>query len=437
MFKLGTLKLPHGKHTVDARAVRIPIPASVVLPMVQSVGAPSTPIVKVGEKVCVGTKVAEANGAIGASIHSPVSGTVKKIGDFLLSNGKNCQAITIESDGEMTVDPGITSPSVSNFGELCQALRASGLIGLGGSGYPVANKLEEAASKSVDTIIINGVECEPYISVDSRTMTEGADYVARGIEIVDKYLGAQQIIIAVNKKNAGAVNKMKEFFAGNTKVRIAELPATYPQGEEKTLIRNLTGKTVKDGQTPCDTGCVVLNVTSVAYIAFYLETGVPYIWKTLTVVGSAVTEPKNVTVPVGTSIKDVLAFMNVENANKVIYGGPMTGVAAYSVEDPIFKNTSAIIALNEKDSKPKKQYPCIHCGKCIEACPMKLDPTAFVKAMKVEDKEERAAMLVNASVLSCVDCGCCSYVCPSHRPLAENNKLAKKDLLATRETKEI
>ena len=173
MFKLGKVKLPHRKHTADMKDSRIPTPSVVTLPMSQYIGAPAIPLVKVGDQVCVGTKIAEADGKVSAPIHSPVSGTVKKIGDFLLFNGRTCQAITIESDGEMTVDSGITPPTVNSAEDLCLAIRESGLVGLGGAGFPTANKLENAISKQVDTIIINGAECEPYITVDNRTMIDG------------------------------------------------------------------------------------------------------------------------------------------------------------------------------------------------------------------------------------------------------------------------
>ncbi|MBQ8414421.1 MAG: 4Fe-4S dicluster domain-containing protein, partial [Clostridia bacterium] len=179
------------------------------------------------------------------------------------------------------------------------------------------------------------------------------------------------------------------------------------------------------------------NVTSVAFVAHYLETGIPFVWKTVTVDGSAVKSPKNVTAPIGTSLRDILTFVDVDfdDIGKVLYGGPMMGIAAYSLDDPIYKNTSAVIAINKKDAQPKKEYPCIHCGKCVSHCPMGLNPTAFVKAMKIENKDERAAALEDADVLSCIDCGSCSYVCPSRRPLVENNKLAKNDLCKTRSEK--
>lgn len=434
MFKLGTLKIPHRKHTADMKDSRIPTPSTVVLPMSQYIGAPAIPVVKVGDKVFVGTKVAEADGKVSAAIHAPVSGTVKKIGDFLLANGKCCQAITIESDGEMTLDSGITPPTVTTSEELCQAIRESGLVGLGGAGFPTANKLENAISKKIDKIIVNGAECEPYITVDNRTMIDGTENVVRGVQIIEEFIpGPQEIIIAIEENKPIAIKKLTEAFKNDSKVKVVTLPSKYPQGAEKTLIYNLTGRVVPDGKLPSDVGCVMFNVTSVAFFAHYLATGIPYVWRTITVDGSAVGEPKNVTAPIGTSLRDILTFANADfdNIGKVLYGGPMMGIAAYSLDDPIYKNTSAVIAISKENSLPKKEYPCIHCGKCIAKCPMGLNPTAFVKAMKIDNRDERAEKLMSESVLSCIDCGCCSYVCPSRRPLVENNKLAKNDLRKT------
>lgn len=434
MSKLGKIKLPHRKHTAEMKDSRIPTPSVVVLPMSQYIGAPAIPIVKVGQTVCVGTKVAEADGKVSAAIHSPVSGTVKKVGDFLLANGKSCQAITIESDGEMTMDPGITPPTVTNAEELCQAIRESGLVGLGGAGFPTANKLENAISKNIDTIIVNGAECEPYITVDNRTMIDGAENVVKGVKIIEEYIpGPQQIIVAIENNKPVAIKKMTEAFAGDPKVKVVALPSEYPQGAEKTLVYTLLGRVIPDGKLPSDVGCVMFNVTSVAFFAHYLETGIPYVWRTLTVDGSAVKSPKNVTAPIGTSLRDILTFCDADfdNLGKVLYGGPMMGIAAYDLDAPIYKNTNALLALTKAESLPKKQYPCIHCGKCVAHCPMGLNPTAFVKAMKIESKDERAEALQSANVLSCIDCGSCSYVCPSRCPLVENNKLAKNDLRAT------
>lgn len=428
MFKTGKVKLPHRKHTADMKDVQIPIPASITLPMSQYIGEFAIPIVKAGDKVYVGTKVAEANGKVSACIHSSVSGTVKKIGDFLLSNGKCCQAITIESDGEMTVDPSIAPPVVTSGDELCSAIRESGLVGLGGAGFPTANKIENAINKKVDTIIINGAECEPYISVDNRTMIDGVDYLVKGINIIKKYIPtANNIVIAIEKDKPVAIANVTKAFANDSKVKVVSLPSEYPQGLERTLVYTLTGRIVPEGKLPSDVGCVMFNVTSVGFFAHYLETGIPYVWRRITVDGSAVGSPKNLTVPVGTPIRDVLSFTNTnfDDLGKVLYGGPMMGIAAYDLDAPIYKNTNAIIALTVQDSLPKKLYPCIHCGKCISHCPVGLNPTAFVKAMKIEDKSERAKALLDAGLKSCVECGSCSYVCPSRRPLLENHRLAK------------
>ena len=431
MFKLGTLKLPHRKHTAEMESVCIPTPATVVLPLSQHIGAPATAVVKVGDKVYVGTKIAEADGKISASVHSSVSGTVKKIGDFLLSNGNSCQAITIESDGEMTTDPGITPPTINSAEDLCLALRESGLVGLGGAGFPTSFKIEGALGKYIDKIVVNAAECEPYITSDDRAMLDETDYIIEGLKLVDKYVpGQHEIIIGIEKNKPKAIAKLTEAIKALPNARVEVLPSTYPQGAEKTLIYNATGRIVPEGKLPFDAGCLVMNVSSVAFVAKYAKTGMPLVSKVVTVDGSAVKKPCNVVAPIGTSINDILSFAetNFEDLGKVLYGGPMMGVAAYSLEDPIFKTTNALIVFNKADALPKKQYPCIHCGKCMAQCPMGLNPTAFTKAMMIDDKSARAAALTEASVLSCIDCGCCSYVCPSRRPLAENNKLAKADL---------
>ena len=433
MFKLGKTRIPHRKHTAEMQAVRITPPAVVTIPMSQHIGAPSTPVVKAMDKVYVGTKIAEAGGFVGAPIHSSVSGTVKKIDSFLSSNGRSCSAIIIESDGEMTPDPSVAPPEVKNIDQLCQAVRESGLVGLGGAGFPTSVKLEAGKKGIIKKIVINAAECEPYITADTRTMIDDAEYVVKGVKILESFISANEVIIGIEKNKPGAIAKMKELFAGDPKVRVYALPETYPQGAEKILVYNTTGLVVPEGGLPSDVGCLVMNVTSVAFIAHYLETGMPLVEKCLTVDGSAVKEPKNLIVPIGTPIKEVLAAAGgiTEDVGKVLYGGPMMGIAVYSLDDPILKNNNAIIALNRKDSLPEKQYACIHCGRCVAACPMGLNPTVYAKAMKVEDKNERAARLTDAKLGLCMECGCCSFVCPSRRPLVETNRLAKADLRNT------
>ena len=429
-FKLGKAKVPHKKNTAEMPAVRMPAPASVIIPMSQHIGAPSSPTVKVGDKVFVGTKIADAGGYVGSPIHSSVSGTVKKLDKFLCSNGRSCESVIIESDGEMIPDPDIKAPSVTNLDEFCDAVRASGLVGLGGAGFPTAVKLDAAKKGLLKIAVINGAECEPYITSDTRTMLDDTGFVVKGVGYLKKYLGIGEFVFGIEKNKGAAIAKLTEAFSGDSSVKVETLPDTYPQGAEKILIYNTTGRIVPEGGLPADVGCLVMNVTSLAFIAKYMETGMPLVEKCITVDGSAIEKPMNVIAPIGTPIKDVIAFTGngTENISKVLYGGLMMGTAVYTLEDPILKNNNAIVALDKKDAITPKTFPCIHCGRCVATCPMGLNPTLYAKAMKVEDKAERADRLTDAKINLCMECGCCSFVCPSRRPLVETNRLAKAEL---------
>ncbi|MBO5879633.1 MAG: electron transport complex subunit RsxC [Clostridia bacterium] len=441
-FKLGKTHVPHRKNTAKMPAERIgKIPETVLLPMSQHIGAPSAPIVKPGERVFVGTLIAEAGGFVGAPIHSSVSGTVKKIESYLSSQGKVCSAIRIESDGLMEPDPNLCPPEIVDFASLFAAVRASGLVGLGGAGFPTSVKLSPQNVDALDTLVINGAECEPYITSDTRTMLDEAHFVKEGIELIVKHSKIKSVVIGIEKNKKACIKNLAAQFANNSTVKVHVMPDTYPQGAEKILIYNTTGRVVPEGKLPADVGVLVMNVTSVAFLAKYAKTGMPLVEKCVTVDGSAVKSPRNVIAPIGTAIADILseADVNYDNLGKVLYGGPMMGVSVYSVDDPILKNTNAITALNIKDSKPKEQHACVHCGRCVAACPMGLMPTVFSKTMNVDAREERAERLTAAKVNLCIECGCCSFVCPSARPLVENNRLAKADLreyLADKKSKE-
>ena len=429
-FKLGKTHVPHRKNTAGMQAVRMSAPNSVLIPMSQHIGAPAVVTVKPGDKVYVGTLIGEAQGYVSSPVHSSVSGVVKKIERFLQSSGRKCDAVLIESDGEMTIDPAIAPPKVTNFDEFSAAVRASGLVGLGGAGFPTAVKLDAEKKGVVRKIIINGAECEPYITSDTRTMLDDTDYIVKGIALLENYLSAEEIVFGIEKNKKECIEKLREVFSTDSKVRVDVMPDTYPQGAEKILIYNTTGLVVPEGALPADVGCVVMNVTSLAFLAKYMETGVPLVEKCLTVDGSAIKNPMNVIAPIGTSFEEIISFTcgYSEEAGKVLYGGPMMGVSMYSTSDPIFKNTNAIVAMNKRDAAPKMQRACIHCGRCVSACPMGLNPTLFAKSMKVEDSAERLDRLTEAKINLCIECGCCSFVCPSSRPLVETNRLAKADV---------
>ena len=430
-FSLKGVHVPHRKNTADMSAVRMPAPKTVTLLTAMHIGKPAKPVVKAGDQVFVGTLVAEQDGFISSSVYSSVSGTVKSVADALLSNGKTAPAITIESDGEMTPDESIAVPQVNSKEDFIEAVKKSGIVGLGGAGFPTYVKF--ATDKKIDTLVINGAECEPYITSDSVTMVDRADDILLAIETADKYFNFDKIVIGIEKNKASAIAKMKELSAKNSKIQVKVLPAIYPQGGEKVLVYHTVGRTIAVGQLPADVGCIVCNSSTMANIGKYLQTGMPLVEKTITVDGGAVKEPKNVIVAIGTPIGEVFGFCGGFNGDpeKVIYGGPMMGVAVPDLTVPVLKQTNALIAFNKKETKTAKTTACIKCGKCTNHCPFGINPAAIAKAYKDKDVEK----LEKLGADICMLCGCCAFICPAKRPLVETNTLAKNMLMAERAKK--
>jgi electron transport complex protein RnfC len=330
----------------------------------------------------------------------------------------------------MTPDPAIVPPVIENFDDFRAAVSNSGLVGLGGAGFPTAVKLDAQKKGIIKKIVINGAECEPYITSDTRTMLDETDFIKEGVDLMLKYISAEEVVFGIESNKPQCIEKLKEVFGDYQNVRVETLPSTYPQGAEKMLIFNTTGLVVPEGGLPADVGCIVLNVTSLAFIAKYVKTGMPLVEKCVTVDGSAIKNPMNVIAPIGTSIADLVEFTGgfSSDPGKVLYGGPMMGISVYSTLDPILKNTNAVVALSKKDSTLKDRLPCIHCGRCVSACPMGLNPTAFAKALKMDNEDEKIERLKDAHLMLCIECGCCSFGCPSARPLVDNNRAAKSEL---------
>ena len=429
-FKLGRAKLPHLKGTAAMPPVAIEPPKTVTISMAQHIGAPATPVCTVGDTVFVGTLIGEAGGFVSAPVHSSVSGTVKKIEPQLMSNGKKETAVIIESDGLMTPDPNIKPPVIESFADLSAAARAAGLVGLGGAGFPTSVKLDPKKLDVLDTLVLNGAECEPYITSDTRTMLDSADMIRAGVEMILRHSKIKSVYIGIEKNKAECISHLCGVFADMPEVKVASLPDSYPQGAEKILIYNTTGRVVPEGGLPSDVGILVMNVTTIAALAEYVKTGMPLVKKCVTVDGSIVKEPKNLIVPVGTSVSDLIDAVGglTDEAGKVLLGGPMMGVAIYSLDHPVMKNCNAVVVLSRKEAKKQYENPCIHCGRCVAICPMALNPTAYAKAMAVTDAEDRIQRYTDAKLSLCIECGSCSYVCPSNRPLVENNRLAKAEL---------
>ena len=421
-FFLNGVHVPHRKHTADMTAVRMDAPSSVTLPMSMHIGAPARPIVKVGDLVKVGTPIAEAGGAVSSPIFATVSGKVAKISDILLSSGATVPAVTIESDGEMAEDETLCPPVVNSAEDLVEAIRMSGVVGLGGAGFPTYVKFRVDPSR-IEELIINGAECEPYITSDSLTMSERTADMEYALLAMKKYFGIKRIVIGIEKNKKRAIMAMQDMAKRVDGTEVCVLPAVYPQGGEKVLVYHTVKKVIPADKLPIDVGCVVCNCTTIAAIGSYLKCGMPLVKKCVTVDGACVKEPKNVIVPIGTAIEDVFAFCGgfTSAPEKVLYGGPMMGVAIWDIRSPILKNTNAILALDEKEAKLPKTTACIRCGTCTNSCPFGIAPASIMAAYKKKDTE----LLRKLSVGTCMECGCCSFNCPANRPLVQTNKLAK------------
>lgn len=425
-FKMSGVHAPHLKNTASMAPVRMNTPASVVIPMNMHIGAPAKPVVKAGDIVSVGQLIGEAGGFVSSPVYASISGKVTKVDKVTGANGASADAVWIESDGQMTVCENIKAPVVTSFEEFVAAVRDSGIVGLGGAGFPTAVKLGVKDLSMVEEVLLNGAECEPYITSDTRTMIDRAQDIKEGIELLEKYLCVKKIKIGIEENKPEAIAKMKEIAAADSNVEVQVLPSVYPQGGEKVLIYKLTGKVVPEGKLPLDVGCIVMNVTTLASIATYIRTGMPLVEKCVTVDGSAVASPKNVIVPIGTSLKDVFEFAGgfKETPKKVITGGLMMGIAAPNMDQPVLKNCNAILALNAKDAVRPEESPCIRCGNCVNHCPFGLNPIGFAQALAAKDYEELEKLKVNL----CMECGCCAFSCPAKRNIIARNKLAKSEL---------
>ena len=420
-FSLRGIHVPHRKNTANTASVRMPAPQSVALLTLMHIGKPAVPVVKVGDHVDVGTLVAEQSGFISSPVYASVSGSVKKITEEIVSTGARIPAIHIESDGAMTPDASLTPPVVNSKEDFIDALKKSGIVGLGGAGFPTYVKF--ATDKPVDTLVINGAECEPYITSDTRTMIERTEDILLAIETADKFMNFEKIIIGIEKNKPEAIAKMQELEKTNSKIKVMALPSVYPQGGEKVLVYHTTGRVIKLGQLPADIGCIVCNVSTLAAIGDYLKTGMPLVERLVTVDGAAVKEKKNVLVPVGTAVKDVFEFCGgfTEDPEKVLYGGPMMGITVPDLDVPVLKQTNALLALTAKEAKVPKETACIRCGNCVNSCPFGIDVLSIAKGLKTDDM----AMVEKAGVETCMECGCCAFGCPANRPIVQTNKLAK------------
>lgn len=421
-FLLHGVHTPHRKHTAGREAVRIEAPESVTLPMAMHIGKPALPTVKVGDTVKVGTLIAQQDGFVSSPVYASISGKVTKISEMLLAGGSRCPAITIASDGLMEKDESIAPPAVDSKESLVEAIKNSGIVGLGGAGFPTYIKFNVDPDK-VDALIVNGAECEPYITSDSYTMEHRTEDIAYALEYLEKYLTLKKVVFGIESNKQAAIASIRALAAKDPAVTVKVLPPVYPQGGEKVLVYHTTGRRIPMGKLPLDVGCIVCNCTTLAAIGSYLRTGMPLVKKCITVDGGAVAHPQNVIAPIGTAVSDVLAACGglQSEPDRLLYGGPMMGITMPDASSPVLKNTNAILALTAKEARIPKTTACIRCGSCTNACPFGINPANIARAYAKKDAAAIEALGVNL----CMECGCCSFICPANRPLVQTNKLSK------------
>jgi electron transport complex protein RnfC len=400
-----------------------------VLPLSQHAGKPAIPIVKQGDRVERGDKIAEADGFVSSPVHASAAGKVEDIGLWPHPDGTYKPAITIavEPHSAQAIRPRL----IPDWHDLTakgiiEAVREGGVVGLGGAAFPAHVKLSPPPDVNIDTLLINGCECEPYLTTDHRTMAEYPERVHLGIRIMMRALDVPRALIGIEENKADAIEAMRRTAPDDLDVTIHPLRVQYPQGAEKMLIESLAGREVPSGKLPMHIGVLVQNVASVGTIAEIFETGLPLIERIVTVTGHGVERPSNLIVPVGTLLRDLLDACGgiTPDAREIVFGGPMMGSAVAELDSPVMKGTTGVVVLTERDVKPAAAYPCIKCGHCLDACPVFLNPQLLGSLAQ----SSRWTDMVDAHLADCMLCGCCSYVCPSNIPLSQLFRAARGQL---------
>lgn len=432
-FKKGGVHPEESKLTKDKKIEEFFDVEEVIIPLHQHTGAPNEPLVKQGDYVKVGQKIGDSKAKVYAPVHSSVSGEVKSIENVLLPTGRSSLAIRIKNDfkEEKFYEPREVSiiESLSKE-ELLNLIKEAGIVGMGGAAFPTHIKLSPPPDKKIEYLIINGAECEPFLTCDYRLMIEESEGIVKGIEILKKIINPQKIIIGIEDNKIEAANELNKFIKAsnlNGSTEIVILKTKYPQGSEKHLIKAILGREVPSGGLPFDVGCIVQNVQTVFAIKEAIYDGKPSIDRVLTVSGSGVKEQKNLRVKVGTISEDIVKYCGGANENlkKIIFGGPMMGFSSYTLNIPITKGTSGILLFTDKEIKEYEEYPCIRCGRCADACPMYLMPMLIDAYSRIEVFEKAKYY----GALDCIECGACAYVCPSKRHLVQSIRFAKSELL--------
>lgn len=427
MFRAARATFRHGVHPPEHKELtgaapirRMPFPEEVVLPVRQHAGKPAKVVVKPGDRVERGDVVAVADGFVSSPVHASATGTVTEVAWWPHPDGSSCPAVRVAVEprsSQIARERRVPEWKGLEPAQIVQAVQDAGVVGLGGAAFPTHVKLVPPKDAPVTTILLNGCECEPFLTTDHRLMAEQPERVMHGVRIMMRCLGVAKAVVGIERNKPDAIAAMTAALPKDLDVEVLPLTVKYPQGAEKMLIEAVLGVEVPSGKLPLHVGVVVQNVASAATIAEVFETGLPLVERVVTVSGRGVRRPGNYVVPVGTKLSDVLAFCGglTEDAREIVFGGPMMGVAQGRLDVPLTKGTTGVVVLTDADVRADEALPCIRCARCLDACPVYLNPSLLGQLARAERYEE----MDRHHLADCMLCGCCSYVCPSRIPLSQ------------------
>ncbi len=431
---IGGIHPYEGKELSENQPIEVLMPkGELVYPLSQHIGAPAKPLVKKGDQVLVGQRIGEAGGFVSAHVICSVSGTVKGIEKRLVANGAMVDSIIVENDNEYKTMPGLGEDrDVSSLSkqDILDIVKEAGIVGLGGAGFPTHVKLAPKEPNKIDHVIVNGAECEPYLTSDYRILMEEPETVVEGLKVILRLFDNAKGIIGIENNKPEAIKKMEELVKDEPKIEVRTLLTKYPQGGERTLIYATTGRKINSSMLPADVGCVVDNVDTVAAIYRAVCKQTPLLRKIITVTGDAIANPGNFSVRLGTSYQELIDAAGgfKTEPEKVISGGPMMGQALFDLSIPVSKTSSALTCLTKDQVAELEPSACIRCGRCVSVCPGRVVPQKIMKAAERHDLEA----FVKLNGMECCECGCCAYICPARRPLTQAFKEMRKAVMASR-----
>ena len=430
-FNKGGIHPAENKITAGKPITDLPVPPIVIIPVLQHIGTPATALVKKGEKVKTGQMIAYGEGFISANIHSSVTGTVSRVDKLTDSSGYKRTAIEIETASdewmdEIDINPGLITDISLSAPEIMVRIWDKGIVGMGGATFPTHVKMAFPRGKKVEYLIINGAECEPYVTADHMLMLEKGEEILIGISIVKSVIGIEEAIVGIENNKSDGIENLRKISAKYPDITIQGLKVKYPQGSEKHLIKSITGRAVPSGGLPIDVGVVVFNIGTMFAVYEAVQKNKPLIERIVTVTGKSLKNPSNFRVRLGTPVSELIKAAGglPDNASKIIAGGPMMGKALNTWDVPVTKGMSGLLVLDDTESKRKPVQNCIRCTRCVTVCPMRIEPYLIMSMVE----KEKCEFLDDCHINDCMECGSCSYICPANRPLLDYIRLGKAKL---------